>query len=176
MVIPSTFQPGVECGFELRVAASGGVKCNLAPAPAEARGLERRIIRGEWGEGTVVGSPNHGAYWRNPQLRFTLAKKAELLIRLRVPGIDRHAAPPVNVALFAGGERLHEGTGRSLSRALAVSEGGVYAYPPGGACLPRAWFEPGSYVCVPSTFDPFVGPWELVVHATEGALRVEAFR
>lgn len=176
VIVPSTFEPGVECGFELRVAAGAGGRCNLVPAPAEARGLERRVIRGEWDAATAVGSPNHGAYWRNPQLRFTLARRAELLLRLRVPCTDRHAAPPVNVALFGGAERLHEGTGRSLSRAHAVSEGGVYAYPPGGACLPRMWLEPGSYVCVPSTFDPFVGPWELMVHATEGALRVEAFR
>lgn len=172
--MPSTFTPGTECGFELRASAG-----RLAALPHEAHGLQRQAVQGAWDRQSAAGSPNHGAFWKNPQLQLVLSRPAELLLRLRAPGTreGRSAAPPsLCVALFDGGEQRTEATGRGLSRARAVSEGGLYAYPAGGACLPRTPLPAGMYVVLLSTFDPYVGPWELVMYATEGTLRVASFR
>ena len=174
LVVPSTFTPGTECGFELRASAG-----RLAALPHEAHGLHRQAVQGAWDRQSAAGSPNHGAFWKNPQLQLVLSRPAELLLRLRAPGTreGRSAAPPsLCVALFDGGEQRTEATGRGLSRARAVSEGGLYAYPAGGACLPRTPLPAGMYVVLLSTFDPYVGPWELVMYATEGTLRVASFR
>mmetsp|Transcript_34635 Transcript_34635/g.114109 ORF Transcript_34635/g.114109 Transcript_34635/m.114109 type:complete len:546 (-) Transcript_34635:104-1741(-) len=174
LVVPSTFTPGTECGFELRASAG-----RLAALPHEAHGLQRQAVQGAWDRQSAAGSPNHGAFWKNPQLQLVLSRPAELLLRLRAPGTreGRSAAPPsLCVALFDGGEQRTEATGRGLSRARAVSEGGLYAYPAGGACLPRTPLPAGMYAVLLSTFDPYVGPWELVMYATEGTLRVASFR
>ena len=40
----------------------------------EAAGLKRQVVRGEWSAaaGTAAGSPNHGAFERNPQVLMPL--------------------------------------------------------------------------------------------------------
>ena len=101
----STFEPGKELGFELRVSSSSA-PLGVAPLPHEAAGLRRQLLKGEWSRaaGTAAGSPNHGEFHRNPQYRLTLSRPAEVsweLARLRVGrrGGLAHvscAAPPVS--------------------------------------------------------------------------------
>ena len=146
----------------------------VAALAHEAAGLKRQIVRGEWSlgaGGTAAGSPNHGAFERNPQIRLTLSRPAEVLLRLRCANRPRER-PALLLALFPQGERLTADTAR-LARACAQSGGGVYGYPAGGALVPRATLEARSYVCVPSTFERWAGAFELVVCAPDGALRVE---
>ena len=244
----------------------------VAALPHEAAGLKRQIVRGEWSTaaGTAAGSPNQGAFHRNPQYRLTLSRPAEVRrvtsrkpqatshkpqatrhtsqatpplargrglgqgrglgpgaigireegwgqsqsqgsrVRGKGPGLGlvssatrhRPAAPPntthhhnrppptpqvllrlrcatrpkerpsLLLALFAQTQRLDANTAR-LSLARATSSGGVYCCPAGGALVPRATLEAGVYVAVPSTFDKWAGPFELMVCAPEGAVRVE---
>ena len=49
----------------------------------------------------------------------------------------------------------------------------MYSYPPGGVALPRTALDAGSYVCVPSTFEPWQGAFEIVVYAPAGCVGVE---
>ena len=101
----STFEPGKELGFELRVSSSSA-PLGVAPLPHEAAGLRRQLLKGGWSRaaGTAAGSPNHGEFHRNPQYRLTLSRPAEVsweLPRLRVErrGGLAHvscAAPPVS--------------------------------------------------------------------------------
>ena len=105
----STFEPGKELGFELRVSSSSA-PLGVAPLPHEAAGLRRQLLKGGWSRaaGTAAGSPNHGEFHRNPQYRLTLSRPAEVsweLPRLRVGrrGGLAHvscAAPPVTAPLL----------------------------------------------------------------------------
>ena len=82
--------------------------------------------------------------------------------------------PSLCVALFDGSSRLDAAACGRLSRARAVSHDGVFAYPSGGVCIPRARLEAGSYVFVLATFDPWDGPYELLVWAGgKGAARLQ---
>ena len=152
----------------------GALARRHAPLAHEAASLKRQIVRGEWSaaQGSNAGSPNHGAFEKNPQIRLTLARPCEVLLRLRCAPPRPKDRPSLLLALFHQGERLTADTAR-LGRAAATSGGGVYAYPAGGALLPRAQLAAGSYLVVPSTFDRWVGAFELVVCAPDGAVRVE---
>ena len=110
------------------------------------------------------------------QVRLELSRASEVLIRLRCGrGVRSSGAPLPSLcaALYDGSSRLDAASAR-LDLARAVSHGGVYAYPSGGVCIPRATFEAGSYVLVVSTFDPWEGPYELLVWSARGAARLHA--
>ena len=98
-----------------------------------------------------------------------------MLLRLRCAARPKER-PSLLLALFPAGEggagRLTAETAR-LSRASHQSGGGVYAYPPGGACIARTVLDAKAYVIVPSTFDRWVGAFELVVCAPDGAAKLE---
>jgi len=94
-----------------------------------------------------------------------------VVLRLR-SAAPRASRPSVLLALFDGASRLSDGQ-CYLSRARLVSNGGTYACPPGGVSTPRTQLPAGTYILIPSTFDPFEGGFELLAYAADGALRVE---
>ena len=71
------------------------------------------------------------------------------------------------------GRRLDAAAAR-LSRARAVSGGGLFGYPPGGALIGRAMLDAGSYTLLAATFDPWEGGFELVLFAAPGSATFEA--
>ena len=102
---------------------------------------------------------------RGPQVRITLHRPTELLLRLRVPNSQRPAGLAID--LFACSERIGSDW-RALPKPRQSNDG-IYGYPVGGVCIPRAQTPAGSYVAVLSTYDPHDGPFELVVYASEGS-------
>lgn len=95
----------------------------------------------------------------------------QVLLRLRCASRPKDR-PSLLLALYAQQDRLTADTAR-LSRAHALSCGGVYSYPAGGAVIPRAQLEAGSHVLIASTFDQWAGGFELMVCAPEGVMRIE---
>jgi len=167
---PSTFAPRQESSFKLVVGSSAPIA--LRPLAAEGHGLARHVVSGEWSVagGSGAGSPNHGQFHRNPHVRLTLGRAGEVVLRLRCANSVSSRPNALGLALFNGGERLSSDW-RATPK-VAEANDGVYSYPVGGVVIPRRQLAAGSYVIVLSTFDPFSGPFELVVHAPEGAARL----
>ena len=110
------------------------------------------------------------------QVRLELSRASEVLVRLRCGrGVRSSGAPlpSLCVALYDGSSSRLDAACARLALARAVSHDGVYAYPSGGVCIPRAKLEAGSYVLVVSTFDPWDGPYELRVWSARGAARLD---
>jgi len=76
----------------------------------------------------------------------------------------------LGLALYNTAEML-PANWRSIPR-TAVANDDVYSYPVGGVVVPRTPLAMGTYMCVISTYDPFPGPFELIVYATEGSAKV----
>ena len=132
----------------------------------------RQVLLGEWSTsaGTAAGSPNHGAFHKNPQACLSVAQPAEVTLRLRCP--NRVAQRPSGLSLSIFGQPQPLTADWHTSKKLATSNDGNYAYPVGGVAIPRVRLAAGSYICVISTFDPTNAPFELIAHAPEGTLRL----
>ena len=167
---PSTFTPRQVGAFTLSVGSSAPITLRMV-AP-EGHGLARQVVNGEWSlsAGSAAGSPNHGQYHRNPHVRLSLQQPAEVVLRLRCPSRVTNRPSGLGLTLYRCSDRL-PAEWRSIPKS-AVAHDGVYAYPVGGIVVPRTQLAAGSYVCVLSTYDPFNGPFELIVHAPEGAARL----
>ena len=170
----ATFEPKQEGEFSVLIGSSQSV--GAAMLHAEGHGLQRYVERGEWSvaAGTAAGSPNHGAFHRNLQLRMTLARKTDVVMRLRSPSLPggrlEASRPHLGLAVYARAEPLGADEARARTRPRLSANGGVYSYPPGGALIPRTTLDAGSYVIVPSTFDPYNGPFELTIYASQGTV------
>ena len=174
LLMASTFEPKREASFFLVVGSSAAV--GTKATAHEGDRLERRILRGEWSaaNGSAAGCANFGGFHRNPHYRLLLSKRTEVLLRLRLPqqssGGGRKASLSIDV--YRRTDALGADESKRVKPLLA-SCGGVYSYPPGGALIPRQPLEPGTYVVVLSTYEPFASPYELVAYATDGAMRID---
>jgi len=173
----STFEAGQEGSFSLLISASVSVGCR--PLAPEGHGLERHTLRGEWLVGsTAAGCPNHGRFHDNPHYLLKLSRRSDVLFRLRLADLatagGRRAALGVDVWKRTAPLGADESRGRTPP--MLSSNGGIYSYPPGGALLPRSTLDAGTYVLVPSTFDPLAVAFELIIYAEGGALQLEKLR
>jgi len=172
-LLASTFEPHKEGAFHVSIGSSQPLSAK--PLAPEGHGLQRRLVRGEWStaKGTANGCANFGNFHRNPSYRLILSSRSEVLLRLRLAaGAGGGRRGSLSIDLYQRGEALNSEEGRRVKPFLS-SGGGVYSYPPGGALIPRAPLEPGTYLAILSTFDPLATPYELIVYATEGAMRIE---
>jgi len=192
--VASTFEPGQRGAFVLRAFTSGGPLQALVPLRPEGDGLEHSPVRGAWSAaaGTAAGCPNHRRYGYNPVYRLLVSHRTPLVARLASGNASSHGGghgggrrPSLSLALFpavasgsAGAGLLHPRASPSAplgseAGPRAVSGRGVYG---GGGCgvsLPAGLaLDPGTYLLVPSTFDPWDGNFLLSVYANPGALAI----
>jgi len=110
-----------------------------------------------------------------PQVRLSLQRNAEVTLRLRCPNRVANSRPSgLGLVIYRQANRLladHHSVDNSSNKRASANDG-TYAYPTGGVVIQRALLEVGTYVCVASTFDPWNGPFELIAHAPDGALRM----
>ena len=176
IVTAATFEPKQEGAFTLTCGSSQPVKAG--PLKPEGHGLQRDVYRGEWSTtaGTAVGSPNQGAFHRNPQVKLTISRRTEVVLRLRAGGPSgvrlSPSRPSLGLVVYQRSQPLGPEDARGPKPFISAN-GGVYSYPPGGVAVPKTTLDAGDYVLVLSTFDPHNSPFELVLYASQGAARLE---
>jgi len=212
-LVASTFEPGTEASFVLKVFTSALVS-PLRALPPEGDGLQAHRLQGFWGDSTgsggvltstAAGSPNHGRYGCNPLYKLIVSKRTAVQARLQLlpdqaalkgtGGVGRGVA--LSLALFRvvpSGQAGHsglpldaspqpaapqagsDGGGGNSSHAVATSNKGVYTSATCGVTLSKGGasvtFDAGSYLLVPSTFDPWHGQFQLAVYTAPAGAHV----
>ncbi|XP_069562313.1 calpain-10 [Brachyistius frenatus] len=162
LLIPSTFQPGAEARFLIRVFSSSSSSISALKSPAPTLPLttdgewETSYLRGSWVEGkTAGGSRNFLSHWQNPHFPFTVcdesAETSEVNVRISLqqsrPDTDLH---PIGFHIYKVSEGESEQT-------TAGDED------PAASCVPHCHTQdvslacslpPGAYTVVPSTYQP----------------------
>uniref|UniRef100_H3DCW3 Calpain 10 n=1 Tax=Tetraodon nigroviridis TaxID=99883 RepID=H3DCW3_TETNG len=163
LVIPSTYQPGAEALFLIRVFSSSPMslssehKCTktprtFVPLPTDGQ-WDSTYFQGSWAEGrTAGGSRNFRSHFQNPHFPFTVcddsATSSGTVVRINLhqkrPETDLH---PIGFHVY----KVQSG------RTLLSDQDLV------GSCVPHCYTQdvslalrlpPGSYSVVPSTYQP----------------------
>ncbi|XP_077370295.1 calpain-10 [Festucalex cinctus] len=161
LVIPSTYQPGAEARFLIRVFSSSTSSVSalksppapLLPLPADGE-WETNHLRGSWVEGkSAGGSRNFPSHVHNPRFPFTVHDEPILpgpnvKVNLRQSRADADLLPiGFHIYKIPAGEQSHSIPGEDP---LASCVPHCYTQDVGlSCCLP-----PGAYLVVPSTYQP----------------------
>ncbi|XP_054889447.1 calpain-10 [Poeciliopsis prolifica] len=162
LLIPSTYQPGAEARFLLRVFSSSPTSLSALKSPAPSLPLtsdgewETSFFRGSWIEGrTAGGSRNFPSYWKNPCFPFAVCDEPAPTSGVNVR-ITLHQSRPDT--------HLHP-IGFHVYKVLQVESEQTAAKEndPVASCIPHCYTQdvslactlpPGSYTIVPSTYQP----------------------
>ncbi|CAK6952485.1 calpain-10 [Scomber scombrus] len=161
LLIPSTYQPGAEARFLIRVFSSSSTSFSALKSPAPSLPSttdgewETSYFRGSWVEGsTAGGSRNFLSHWQNPCFPFTLCDEPVVTSEVNV-SITLHQSRP-NTDLHPIGFHIYkvliEESGQTLPREDPVASCVPHCYIQDASlscCLP-----PGAYTIVPSTYQP----------------------
>lgn len=161
LLIPSTYQPGAEARFLIRVFSSSSTSLSALKSPPPPLPLttdgewENSYFRGSWVEGrTAGGSRNFPSHWQNPRFPFTVCDEPAVTsgVNVRItlhqscPDTDLH---PIGFHVY---KVLEEESGQMLPREDPVA-----------SCVPHCYTQeaslscslpPGAYTIVPSTYQP----------------------
>ncbi|MED6282972.1 hypothetical protein CHARACLAT_003929 [Characodon lateralis] len=162
LLIPSTYQPGAEAHFLIRVFSSSPTSLSALKSPAPSLRLtadgewETSYFRGSWVKGrTAGGSRNFQSYWQNPCFPFSVCDEPALTsgVSVRItlhqsrPDTDLH---PIGFHVYKVLQSESEQTGAKDEDPVASCTPHCYSQDISLACpLP-----PGSYTIVPSTYQP----------------------
>ncbi|KAM7400755.1 hypothetical protein PAMA_005105 [Pampus argenteus] len=159
LLIPSTYQPGAEACFLIRVFSSSSTSLSALKNPTTSLPLttdgewETTYFRGSWVEGkTAGGSRNFLSHCQNPHFPFTMcdepAGTSGVNVRITLhqsrPETDLH---PIGFHIY----KVEE-SGQTLPREDPVA-----------SCVPHCYTQdaslscclsPGAYTIVPSTYQP----------------------
>ncbi|XP_026169223.1 calpain-10 [Mastacembelus armatus] len=162
LLIPSTYQPGAEARFLVRVFSSSSISLSTLKSPAPSLPLttdgewETSYFRGSWGKGTTAGgSRNFLSHWQNPCFPFTVCDDSAVTSGVNVR-VTLHQSRP-DTDLHAIGFHIYK-----------VPEGvSMQSFPrdedPVASCVPHCYTQdvglacslsPGAYTIVPSTYQP----------------------
>ncbi|XP_029970001.1 calpain-10 [Salarias fasciatus] len=156
LLIPSTYQPGAETRFLIRVFSSCPTSLSALnspapslPPPADAE-WETRYFRGCWLEGsTAGGSRNFQSHWQNPNFPFSVCDEPEPGANVR---ITLQQSRP-DSELLPIGFHVYKQTDRDRDRDRE----------PVASCVPHCYTQavsltcalpPADYTVVPSTYQP----------------------
>uniref|UniRef100_A0A3Q1IJ49 Calpain catalytic domain-containing protein n=1 Tax=Anabas testudineus TaxID=64144 RepID=A0A3Q1IJ49_ANATE len=162
LLIPSTYKPGTEARFLIRVFSFFSTSLSVLKSPAPSLPLtdgewETSYFRGSWVEGTSAGgSRNFLSHWKNPCFPFTVggddpAVMSGLNVRITLqqsrPDTDLY---PIGFHIY----KVLEGV--SVQTLLSNED-------PVASCVPHCYTQdvslacclpPGAYTIVPSTYQP----------------------
>jgi len=191
-LLATTFSPGERGAFVLKCFSGPAPLQRMQPIPPEGGGMACTKLRGRWDEGsTAAGCTNYQRYDCNPIFRIVCTARTTIVARLmaavalneRSGGSTSRNAPALNLALFpfTAGALISSGNASALglqpgaSPSLPTSGGrsatccatthkGVYTSAGCGVSLGPIPLEAGTYLAVPSTFEPWVGDFSLAVY------------
>ncbi|XP_034039206.1 calpain-10 [Thalassophryne amazonica] len=162
LLIPSTFQPGAEAHFLIRVFSSSPTSFSALKSPAPSLPVttngewETTYFRGTWEVGrTAGGSRNFVSHWQNPCFNFTLCDEPAITSGVNVR-ITLHQSRP-DSDLYPIGFHIYKVPEGQTELALPRSEDPV------ASCVPHCHTQnvsltcsltPGLYTIVPSTYHP----------------------
>ncbi|XP_019963950.2 calpain-10 isoform X2 [Paralichthys olivaceus] len=160
LLIPSTYKPGVESRFLIRVFSSASISLSALKSSAPSLPLTTDVeletcnFRGSWVEGmTAGGSRNFLSHWQNPCFPFTVSDDPAVTSGVNVkitlhqsrPDTDLH---PIGFHIY----KLLEGR-QTISR----------DEDPVASCVPHCYTQDvslactlpaGAYAILPSTYEP----------------------
>uniref|UniRef100_A0A3B5LJA8 Calpain 10 n=1 Tax=Xiphophorus couchianus TaxID=32473 RepID=A0A3B5LJA8_9TELE len=164
LLIPSTYQPGAEAHFLIRVFSSSPTSLSALKSPAPSLPLtsdgewETSFLRGSWIEGrTAGGSRNFPSYWKNPCFPFAVCDEPALTSGVNVR-ITLHQSRP-DTDLHPIGFHVYKVSQISRDNPFSL----FTQKDPVASCIPHCYTQdvslactlpPGSYTIVPSTYQP----------------------
>ncbi|CAJ1072111.1 calpain-10 [Xyrichtys novacula] len=162
LLIPSTYQPGAEARFLIRVFASSSTSLCALKSPASSLPLsidgewETSYFRGSWVEGsTAGGSRNFPSYWQNPCFPFTVCAESTESSGVNVR-ITLHQSRP-DTGLHPIGFHIYKIHEAEPEQTLPRDKDPV------ASCVPHCYTQDvsltcclssGAYTIVPSTYQP----------------------
>ncbi|XP_034558452.1 calpain-10 [Notolabrus celidotus] len=162
LLIPSTYQPGAEAHFLIRVFASSSTSLCALKSPAPSLPLtidgewETSFFRGSWVEGTTAGgSRNFPSYLQNPCFPFTVSAESTETAGVNVtvtlhqsrPDTDLH---PIGFHMYKNHKVSPEQTFPRDKDLVASCVPHCYTQDVSLTCCLSA----GAYTIVPSTYQP----------------------
>nr|XP_020471732.1 calpain-10 [Monopterus albus] len=162
LLIPSTYQPGAEAQFLIRVFSSSSTSFSAMKSPAPSLPLttdgewETSHFRGSWVEGaTAGGSRNFMSHWQNPCFHFTVCDHSGVTSGVNVR-ITLHQSRPYTDLHPIGFHIYKVPEGVSTQMLLRDED-------PVASCVPHCYTQdvslacclpPGAYTILPSTYEP----------------------
>lgn len=167
-VIVSTFEPNKLGSFTLIVGSDAGTP-SLSRIAAEGEGMIKRRVAGAWrtADRTAAGCSNHGHFMDNPKYKLVLDRTTRVVARLDTERVVPQ--PAINLSIWhcpdgALPPRL------DIKSALASTHDGVYMEKQAGVSTGEVELRPGTYVLVPSTFDPTPCSFTLTLFTSQPAV------
>ncbi|EPQ55287.1 hypothetical protein GLOTRDRAFT_41696, partial [Gloeophyllum trabeum ATCC 11539] len=153
-LVVSAFEPDQQGKFSLQVASNRPFE--LEPIPQEGAGMYTKTVRGTWDHETAAGAAPFNRYFSNPQ--YELHVKSQTQVKIRLQLAQPSPLPALNVSLF------RETSESSPARVLTS---GPYADAVCGVLTPQITLAPGTYLLVPSTYEPGCRvPFRVIVYST----------
>ncbi|KAM9718696.1 calpain-10 isoform 2-T2 [Menidia menidia] len=162
LLIPSTYQPGAEARFLIRVFSSSSTSLSALKSPAPSLPLttdgewETSYFQGLWEAGrTAGGSRNFPSHWQNPCFPFTVSDDPTAAAAVNVR-VTLHQSRP-DSDLHPIGFHIYKVSAGDSEEKIARDEDPV------ASCVPHCYTQdvsldcslpPGHYTIVPSTYEP----------------------
>ncbi|XP_005920503.1 calpain-10 [Haplochromis burtoni] len=162
LLIPSTYQPGAEAHFLIRVFSSSSISLSAMKSPAPPLPLtadsewETSYFHGSWVEGkTAGGSRNFLSHWQNPFFPFTVSDDPAVTSGVNVR-VTLHQSRP-DTDLHPIGFHIYKVVEGQSEQMISRDEDPV------ASCVPHCYTQdvslacslpPGAYSIVPSTYQP----------------------
>ncbi|XP_040912114.1 calpain-10 [Toxotes jaculatrix] len=162
LLIPSTYQPGAEARFLIRVFSSSSISLSALKSPAPSLPLttdgewETSYFRGSWVEGrTAGGSRNFLSHWQNPCFPFIVCDDPTVTSGVNVK-ITLHQSRP-DTDLYPVGFHVYKVPDGASVQTIPKDEDPV------ASCVPHCYTQdvslavslpPGAYAILPSTYEP----------------------
>ncbi|KAL1744851.1 hypothetical protein HDZ31DRAFT_37779, partial [Schizophyllum fasciatum] len=141
-VTVSAFEPGARGVYSMRLESDNVAE--LVPIPQEGAGMYATTVRGSWETDTAAGSPSFRRYEMNPMYSFTL--KAPTRVKARLQLAKPSTSVALNLTIYSASAT------KTFNDHVATS--GPYDDALPGVCTPEVMLRPGTYMLIPSTYNP----------------------